>query len=352
MAATDQSNGNALADSNDGESLVRLAVKPSAANIAATGVLAHQYASRGQPYHATLVRPGQPTPTGPEVNSIQVLAEETETDRIDPQAVSESVDQKSAAVPDWLDHALAAILDPTELEKDPEVSAETGLGIPWLPADTGLAASSLVHGVYSGAPKAAESLLDSSSDPGVQAGVVTLETIESAPVTSRVGDALSRFVNPIPTPNAPTATLQGAVDLFDVLASVDPGRALGIACGGPTPADLADQFRQATESLHTVVQNAERDAQGSIAIFTVDIPHVGPLSRLCHIWRSDREITLVTDGTTVGIASTTHETADLVTAANAVGATNLVWQAPRRLTMRLPAERLDDLQSSLGGMLE
>lgn len=320
MAAIHQSDGqpeNAAADLRQA-SFVRLAVAPSVDAIAAAGILAQTLDNEGTPYHASI----DPIPqeSGPEDGVLVGVGtrqgEGTDlhlpSGRATLAAATQTRVVSEAPIPALIGTAQVFTLEnPSEEVSDPTtaLSKEAGLGLAVDSIEDGLGHSTLVHGSFSGSEAAAAEFLDGidPSNGRRLASAVALETIEKAPGSTRVADALGRFLHPGATPDGPFRTVAGTADVFDVLAAVAPGLALAIASGHGSGRDSAlDAWRAGAERIHQGLDcSTVTTHEGCVVVQTDDAP-AAPLARLFRDIRSTEPTVLVLADDRLAVASSVH----------------------------------------------
>lgn len=313
MAATrsneserDAANGDSLATA----SFVRLVTAPTAEAIAACGMISRSLQSARVPFHASITVAAQATCENATTVSIGHSPSLAADHCLGPgHAVAEASDllrdQGLEAEPGL---QIGRVLGPTDEKRGSgrSDSREAGLGMAVPELVDGLAHSSLVHGPYSGDPALAREFLDGidAEDPQHVASAVALGTMADTAQSSRAGWALSRFLGPRHTPEGPFETAAGTADVFDLLAPVDPGLALSIACGDTGARERAlGTWRRQSTALHDRLANASVESHSGVAVVQTDIDSVEPLARLVLDYLAPEASVAVVSDRRLGIAT-------------------------------------------------
>jgi hypothetical protein len=137
------------------------------------------------------------------------------------------------------DTALDAAREAGRLDREP------GLALPTDDVPTGLAASTLLHGPFSGDEDAAAALVAelATGPDGANAdaaggefdrrlaSLVTVDTVTAEGATDRAATAIERSLRPHLTPDAPFHTLGGYADVLNAVARTAPAAGIPLALG-------------------------------------------------------------------------------------------------------------------------
>lgn len=357
MAATHRTEGRP-ADNDDAERLataefVRLVVAPSADAIAAAGILARALDGRTIPYHASIATTGSTEAVDEAlVVAVGTGAASDADHRLTPgRAALDAARLVRAAGTEPAPGLVTACAITTGLgyrsEVDGALERTPGLGVAVPDVADGLAHTTLVHGPFSGEPNAATQFLEGMDvqDDRRIASTVALATIAGAPTTTRVGEALTRFLRPVRTPDGPFSTAPGTADVLDVLAATDPGLALAIVCGHtPARESALERWREEASEIHHRLATADPVRHPGLVVLEAKNAAVAPLARLLRDARSVVPTAAVIADGQIAVASATHESTDIA-AALADHTRALVHHGDGRLSAELTAGREPTISS-------
>ncbi|QKY19244.1 exonuclease RecJ [Halolamina sp. CBA1230] len=370
-----------LAETLSGAPFVRVAAASDGDSLAAAGLLARACAETDTPFQLRLD------------DEAGVDTEDAVTVAVGPTAVDgdASLDHPASPAAFALARHLGADPDPilalagtiaagetvrtadTALDAAQEsglIDREPGLALPTDDVPTGLAASTLLHGPFSGDEDAAAALvaeLDAGDDAtgshaagddagavgshaagddagavgshaaGDDAGsgeefdrrfasLVTVDTVTAEGATERAATEIERALRPYVTPDAPFRTLGGYADVLDAVARTAPAAgvslALGERSGDATDAALA-AWRKYGAAVHGQLRSAETRRHHGVWVLETeaDADVLPAVARLARAFRSPEPVALAL---TEGAAAAAGESGvgDAVTAAaNAVDGT-------------------------------
>ena len=185
------------------------------------------------------------------------------------------------------------------------IDREPGLALPTDDVPTGLAASTLLHGPFSGDEDAAAALVAelgagatdahaSGEDAGRGeefhrrlASLVTIDAVTAEGATDRAATAVERALRPYLTPDGPFHTLGGYADVLDAVARTAPAAGIPLALGEGSDdtrdaavaawrkhgAAVHEQLRSATTRRHHGIWVLETDADAAV------LPAIARLAR-------------------------------------------------------------------------
>lgn len=353
MAATHRTEGRP-ADSEEAERLataefVRLVVAPSADAIAAAGILAHALDGRTIPYHASIATPDS-TESVDEARTVAVgtgVAPEADHRLAPGRSALDAAGVVSEPHPGLVTAAAIMTGHGARSEVDGSPGRTAGLGVAVPDVVDGLAHTTLVHGRFSGDPNAATEFLEGMDmqDDRRIASAVALATIADAPTKTRIGEALTRFLRPVRTPDGPCSTAPGTADVLDVLAGTDPGLALAIVCGHtPARESALEIWREEALEVHHRLATAEPVRQPGLVVLDAEEAAVAPLARLLRDARSVEPTAAAIAEGHIAVASATHEAPDIV-AALADHTRGVVHHGDGRVSAELTTDREPALSS-------
>ena len=238
------------------------------------------------------------------------------------------------------------------------IEREPGLALPTDDVPTGLAASTLLHGPFSGDEDAAAALvaeLDAADDAtgshaagddadavgshaaGDDAGsggesdrrlasLVTVDTVTAEGATERAATEIERALRPYVTPDAPFRTLGGYADVLDAVARTAPAAgvslALGERSGDATDAALA-AWRKYGAAVHGHLRSAETRRHHGVWVLETeaDAAVLPAVARLARAFRSPESVALALSEGAAAAAGESGIGDAVTTAANAVDGT-------------------------------
>ncbi|WP_053948060.1 hypothetical protein [Halolamina sediminis] len=342
-----------LAETLSAAPFVRVAAASDGDSLAAAGLLARACAGTDTPFQlrlddapntedavtvtigptavdgdATLDRPASPTAfelarrlgTGPD--PILALAGTI--------AAGETVESADAALDAARDSAL--------------IDRQPGLALPTEDVPTGLAASTLLHGPFSGDEDAAAALvaeLDAGGEAHAAgdddgsggafdrrlASLVAVDTVAAEGAAERAATQVERALRPYVTPDAPFRTLGGCADVLDAVARTAPAAGIPLALGEGSD-DTTDAALAAWRKYGAAVHGGLRSAttRRHHGVWLLDIEDADPavlpaVARLALAFRSPEPVALaVTDGAAAAAGESGIESA-VTTATSAVDGT-------------------------------
>ncbi|WP_435115840.1 exonuclease RecJ [Halolamina sp. C58] len=206
------------------------------------------------------------------------------------------------------DTALEAARDAALIDRQP------GLALPTDDVPTGIAASTLLHGPFSGDEEAAAALVaELDAGAGDDAGngkafdrrlasLVAVDTVTAEGATERAATQVERALRPYVTPDAPFRTLGGYADVLDAVARTAPAAGISLALGegsdDATDAALA-AWRKYGAAVHDGLRSATTRRHHGVWLLELEAdPAVLPaIARLARAFRSPEPVALaVTDG--------------------------------------------------------
>jgi len=223
------------------------------------------------------------------------------------------------------DAALEAAQAAGRLEHEP------GIAIPTEGVPSGLAASTLLHGPFSGDEDAAAALVaeletaegaghaagDGSHAAGADAGsggefdrrlasLVTIDTVAGAGATERASRAVERALRPYRTPDGPFDTLGGYADVLDAVARTAPAAGISLALGERAGGneDVRDAalaaWRKYGTAVHEALQTAATARHHGVWVLELgdaDAAILPAVARLARDFRAPEPVALaVADG--------------------------------------------------------
>ncbi|GAB7013089.1 hypothetical protein JCM18549_13600 [Halolamina salina] len=205
------------------------------------------------------------------------------------------------------DAALEAARESALIDRQP------GLGLPTADVPTGLAASTLLHGPFSGDEDAAAALVaeldagdDADSDEAFDrrlASLVAVDTVTAEGATERAATQVERALRPYVTPDAPFRTLGGYADVLDAVARTAPAAGISLALeeGSDEATDAAlAAWRKYGAAVHDGLRSAT--TRRHHGVWLLDLGDADPavlpaVARLALAFHSPEPVALaVTDG--------------------------------------------------------
>ncbi len=257
-----------LADALSTAPFVRVAAASDGDSLAAAGLLARACAETATPFQlrlddeaATATEDGVTVAVGPTAVDGDATLERPASPSAfelarrlgaDPDPILALAGTIAAGEPvRAADAALDAAREAGRLDREP------GLAIPTDGVPAGLAASTLLHGPFSGDEDAAAALVaeleadaDDAADSSAAgsdeefdrrlASLVTVDTVTAEGATERAARAVERALRPYRVPDAPFPTLGGYADVLDAVARTAPAAGIPLALG-----ERADDARDA-----------------------------------------------------------------------------------------------------------
>jgi hypothetical protein len=209
------------------------------------------------------------------------------------------------------DAALEAAHEAGRLDREP------GLALPTDDVPTGLAASTLLHGPFSGDEDAAAALVAelgagantdaadtdaASDDTGGEefdrqlASLVTIDTVTAEGATDRAATAVERVLRPHLTPDAPFHTLGGYADVLDAVARTAPAAGIPLALGEGSD-DTRDAavaaWRKHGAAVHAHLRSAETSRHHGVWVLDcgdADAAALPAVARLARDFRSPEPV--------------------------------------------------------------
>lgn len=175
-----------------------------------------------------------------------------------------------------------------------------GLALPTDDLATGLAATTLARGPWSGdRDRAAELLATLGVDPtadldeGTARRLASLVAVEAA-TTPAAATAVERLLGPHATPAGPFATVGGYADVLTAVAREEPGTGVALALGGrdeydPVPAATA-AWREHGRAVHRLLDDATTARHPGVSVVRVGATPLGRLRTAARLHREFRAV--------------------------------------------------------------
>ncbi|WP_280538069.1 exonuclease RecJ [Halopenitus sp. POP-27] len=234
------------------------------------------------------------------------------------------------------------------------VERQPGLAVPSPETDdglaTGIAASTLFHAPYSGAPDdvratiGADVLAD--ADRRRVASTVAVDVVAPAAATQRASSAVERALRPYAT-TGPVGTVGGYADVLDVLARESPGTGIALALAGT---GVNDDLRSAAietwqthgTAVHAAIAETTMARYDGVSVARVSAPAatLPTVARLLREYRSPEPVTLVLDPDAGRVAAAATDPTGIGTALRRVAAERdgTGWGGPTRGGARVPMD--------------
>ncbi|SEH41058.1 hypothetical protein SAMN05192561_101727 [Halopenitus malekzadehii] len=234
------------------------------------------------------------------------------------------------------------------------VERQPGLAVPSPETDdglaTGIAASTLFHAPYSGAPDdvratiGADVLAD--ADRRRVASTVAVDVVAPAAATPRASSAVERALRPYAT-TGPVGTVGGYADVLDVLARESPGTGIALALAGT---DVNDDLRSAAietwrihgTAAHAAIAETTMARYDGVSVARVSAPAatLPTVARLLREYRSPEPVTLVLEPDAGRVAAAATDPTGIGTALRRVATERdgTGWGGPTRGGARVPMD--------------
>lgn len=240
------------------------------------------------------------------------------------------------------DAALEAAREAGRLDREP------GLAIPTDGIPAGLAASTLLHGPFSGDEDAAAALVaelgtaeGADHAAGADAGsggefdrrlasLVTIDTVTAAGATERASRAVERALRPYRTPDGPFDTLGGYADVLDAVARTAPAAGISLALGERAGGneDVRDAalaaWRKYGTAVHEALQTAATVRHHGVWVLELgdaDAAVLPAVARLARDFRAPEPVALAVADGAAAVAGESGIGGAVATAASAVDGT-------------------------------
>ena len=216
------------------------------------------------------------------------------------------------------------------------IDREPGLALPTEDVPTGLAASTLLHGPFSGDEDAAAALvaeLDAGADDPADsefdrrlASLVTLDTVTADGATERAATRVERALRPYLTPDAPFRTLGGYADVLDAVARTAPAAGISLVLGEADDARDAAvaAWRKYGAAVHDGLQSAETRRHHGVWVLDcrdTDPAALPAVARLARDFRSPEPVVVALSEGAAAVAGESGIDDAVTAAASAVGGT-------------------------------
>ena len=260
---------------------VHLIPAPTVDALAATAILVRMLEHLETPYHVTRRR--EPVPTdefglaiGMRRDDVSLALPPAEA-TVQAAAIGRTIG--APAPSQWV--PVGTTFTPKE---PPATEQPRVLGLPKPDDPAMLAASTLVHGPFSGDELAADHLFTETSNGRDRATLVALATLQGGRPTPNLADGIIQLASARATPDGPFATTTGTADVLDVLADADPGLAVALVCGYESSIGTAiTTWRDQAAAIHAVVdQPSIKDEVIDISTDTKAVSAIARLLRTMH----------------------------------------------------------------------